>query len=46
MGGTPKPPGYQATAPSAKNNFAIAVNSNASKFNIERHLLTTYVKVP
>jgi hypothetical protein len=28
---------------SAKNNFAIAVNSNASKFNIERHLLTTYV---
>jgi hypothetical protein len=31
---------------SAKNDFKIAVNRTASRFNIERHLLTTYVKVP
>ena len=37
-GGGPSPL-YQPTRPSAKNNFATAVNSTASSCNIERHPL-------
>src|SRR5437879_11580272 len=37
-GGGPSPR-YQPTRPSAKNNFATAVNRKASSCNIERHPL-------